>query len=170
MNTSIATTIEISGIPPNFLIACENNAKKALCMYQKSLKRRKDFNVDLIASTPQLPLDHFHSILKFYPHYLHGYARDGCAVLYEVLGKADPKKLRNSGVNTDELVWHFVLRNEFALNCYKDKKQQQQKESVTKMMTVNDVEGISVSSVTSEVISFIKRSSDIVDNYYPQRE
>ena len=92
------------------------------------------------------------------------------AVLYEVLGKADPKKLRNSGVNTDELVWHFVLRNEFALNCYKDKKQQQQKESVTEMMTVIDVEGISVSSVTSEVISFIKRSSDIVDNYYPQRE
>lgn len=136
------------------------------------MKWRRDFNVDHIATTPQLPVENFYSILKYYPHYLHGYAKDGCAVLYEVLGKADPKQLRKSGVTMDELVWHFVLRNEFALNVYQDplqKQQQQQQDSVTKMMTVIDVEGISVSSVTSEVISFIKRSSDIVDNFYPQR-
>jgi hypothetical protein len=34
-------------------------------------------------------------------------------------------------------------------------------------MTVLDVKGVSVSDITTDVISFIKQSSYIMDNYYP---
>jgi threonine dehydrogenase-like Zn-dependent dehydrogenase len=36
-------------------------------------------------------------------------------------------------------------------------------------MTVLDVKDIRVSDVTTDVISFIKQSSDLIDNYYPGR-
>ena len=36
-----------------------------------------------------------------------------------------------------------------------------------KMMTVLDVKGVSVSDITTDVISFIKQSTEIMDNYYP---
>lgn len=35
------------------------------------------------------------------------------------------------------------------------------------MMTVLDVKGVSVSDFTSDVIAFIKESTEIMDNYYP---
>ena len=37
------------------------------------------------------------------------------------------------------------------------------------MMTVLDVQGVKMSDITTDVIRFIQQSSEIMDNYYPNR-
>lgn len=167
-------------VPANFLSACGGNVSNAQKMYAKCLEWRQENNLDELLETPQTG---FHSILKYYPHAIHGYSLDGCVVVYEVLGKAKSRELTASVDSVDTVVWHFVLRNEYIFQKLLDPKKVETVlhtfyetgveipalPEIGKMMTVIDVAGISVSSVTADVISFIKKSSEIVDSYYPDR-
>lgn len=179
-------------VPLNFLSNCRGDLTKARAMYAKTLQWRKDYEIDHIFETPQ---DFFHEILKFYPHGIHGYSLDGCAVVYEILGKGNPRGLASTLNSIEDLVWHFNLRNEFVFQrllapsklkevvekCvpgaititpfpyHPASKEGVQDVPVPRLMTVIDVEGISISSVTTDVISFIKKSSETIDNYYPEQ-
>ena len=42
-------------------------------------------------------------------------------------------------------------------------------DGVLRMMTVLDVKGIGIGSVTADVLSFIGKSGEIIDNYYPEQ-
>ena len=42
-------------------------------------------------------------------------------------------------------------------------------DGVLRMMTVLDVKGIGMGSVTADVLSFIGKSGEIIDNYYPEQ-
>ena len=88
------------------------NAKKA---YVKSLLWRKENNVDKILTTKQ---DNFNNILLLYPHALHRYSLDNCAVAYELLGRAKPKEMKLKGISSDHLTWHFLMRNELLFQKY----------------------------------------------------
>lgn len=68
-----------------------------------------------------------------------------------------------SGITTEDLVWHFNLRNEFVFaGCKAPKNDDKEKETLNKLnsssnefvriMTVVDVKGISMRDVTSDVI------------------
>ena len=101
--------IEDSQIPKNFLTMHNNNMIKARKSYIKSLVWRKENKVDFILTTHQ---DNFDEILRLYPHALHRYSIDGCAVAYEILGKAKPKEMKKLGILSEQLTWHFLMRNE----------------------------------------------------------
>ena len=112
-------------------------------------------------------------------------------MVYELLGRARPHKLREAGVTMDQLVWHFVIRNELVFHRLRMRNDANVAESrgtkigagdqaaggraaagsayVPRMMTVLDVSGIGIGSVTKDVLSFIIRSSEIMDNYYPEQ-
>lgn len=142
------------------------------------------------------PQETFHQILKMYPHFIHGRAKDGCHVLYELLGQARPKDLIKAAIDSDGLVLHFQLRNEYLFQrmAYLPKSYfhtaddvppgveaavytDEDKESSTdqtglasqQIMTVLDVKGIGITDITSDVINFIKKSSEIMDSHYPGR-
>lgn len=153
-------------IPSNFLSACKGNRGNAAIMFRKMLAWRKQNAVDSILHTPQSSQEVFHAILEHYPHFIHGVARDGSSVVYEILGRANPTRLKEAGVSMDQLVWHFVVRNETVFSQQRSRVDPSQ---VGRMMTVLDVGGIGLGSVTSDVISFIARSSEIMDNYYPEQ-
>lgn len=70
-------------VPANFLSVCGGNIKKARAMYAKAKKWYQEKHLDVIFDMPQ---DNFDTILRLYPHAIHGYSLDGCAVCYEVLG------------------------------------------------------------------------------------
>jgi hypothetical protein len=168
-NTVEDISISDSNIPQNFLTMHSNNLAKARIAYLKSLKWRKDKKVDSILTTYQ---PNFNEILEVYPHALHRFSIDGCAVAYEILGKARPKEMKARGITSEHLTWHMLMRNEFLFQnylpagpCYGDERKE--KRSMGRMMTVLDVKGVSVSDITTDVISFIKQSSEITDNYYP---
>jgi len=103
-------------VPSNFLSACNGNLINAQKMYSKMLAWRKKYQVDEILDIPQ---DHFHTILQYYPHAIHGYSLDGCAVVYEILGKGKLSELKKT-VDMDQLVWHFALRNELVFKKLMD--------------------------------------------------
>jgi len=92
-------------VPSNFLSTCNGNLIKAQKMYNKMLLWRKLNHVDDIFEMPQ---QHFHTVLQYYPHAIHGYSLDGCAVVYEILGKGKLSELKKS-VDMEQLVWHFAL-------------------------------------------------------------
>lgn len=195
-NTANPVPVEIEAdyegdVPLNFLSNCRGDLTKARKMYGKALAWRKQNRVDEIF---QIPQRHFEDVIKYYPHAIHGYSLDGCGVVYEVLGRGKPKELEATGITIDELVWHFNIRNELVLTelCkpetlqaaiaqsppgaititpfpYKADKGGAMDKPVPRLMTVIDVQGISISSVTTTVISFIKKSGEIVDNYYPEQ-
>lgn len=174
----------------NFLSACRGDLAKAKQTYGKMLAWRKLYHLDNIFDIPQPT---FHDIIKYYPHAIHGYSLDGCVVVYEILGKGKPNELKATGVSIDDLVWHFNLRNELIFNHLASVEKVAEisrksppgaitptpfpyhaesgalKDHVPRMMTVIDVDGISISSVTTEVISFIKKSGEVIDNYYPEQ-
>lgn len=198
--------IEISSlpdkVPPNFLSVCGGNLTKSRQMYQKTKEWRWKYQVDKIFERKNRK---FWAILCNYPHAIHGYSRDGCAVVYEVLGKGNPKGLVAAGVQIIDLVWHFNFRNEFVLRNVLNKERVkkeiekttpdvisehvynyppfvagsktirepiegiEENSYVPRFMTVIDVEGISMSSVTADVLSFIQQNGTIIDNHYPEQ-
>lgn len=198
--------VEDVQVPKNFLTMHNNNMTKAKKSYEKSLIWRKDNKVDRILFTHQ---DHFHEILSLYPHALHRFSIDGCAVAYELLGRAKLAEMKVKGITPEHLTWHFLMRNELLFQKYlhdgihasnelhdndrnhdsdyretnnnnsssnskRMKKIPHEEHSdvppMGRMMTVLDVKGVSMSDITSDVISFIRQSSEIMDNYYPGKK
>ena len=64
-----------------YVAAFEGNVVAAKKAYAKRLQWRRKFNVDNIMSTPQ---NNFDTILRCYPHAIHGRSLEGCVVCYEV--------------------------------------------------------------------------------------
>jgi hypothetical protein len=196
--------IDDSQVPMNFLTMHNNNMIKAKKSFIKSLIWRKENKLDLILSTRQ---SSFQEILSLYPHALHRFAIDGCAVAYELLGRARPKEMKLKGISSEHLTWHFLMRNELlfqkylpdGINPFSSERgdddtsgdssrncSNSRSSSISstmsnvngsdrtsdippmgRMMTVLDVKGVSVSDITTDVIGFIKQSSEIMDSYYP---
>ena len=185
--------IEDMQVPKNFLTMHNNNKTKAKKSYEKSLVWRRDNKVDRILVTHQ---NHFQEILSLYPHALHRFSIDGCAIAYELLGRAKLKEIKVKGITPEHLTWHFLMRNELLFQRYlndgvkasnefrdgtnhdsdnrggnsssrKNRRNASDIPPMGRMMTVLDVKGVNMSDITSDVISFIRQSSEIMDNYYP---
>jgi hypothetical protein len=135
--------------------------------------------VDNLLQRPQKNVDH---ILKCYPHGLHGRSKDGCLVVYELIGQGNSRELVAGGVTPDDLLWHFNFRNEFIfkhLRTYNNKGvlsavppigpegSQDEGVPVERLLTVIDVKGIKISDISSDVLSFMQKSSEVIDAYYP---
>jgi hypothetical protein len=156
-------------VPDSFLTLCNGNAAQAAKTFAATLKWRRENSIDSLMSVPQAD---FYQILDMYPHAIHGTSLDDCTVLYEVLGKSRPKDLSAAGITPLRLVRHFSLRNEFVLrrlpNLARGREGDLEPYSVPhKMMTVLDVKGINVSDITTDVMSFIRASGEIMDAHFP---
>ena len=200
------TVVNEAHVPKNFLAMHSNNMTKAKKAFEKSLMWRRENKVDRILVSHQ---NHFHDILSLYPHALHRFSIDGCAVAYELLGRAKPSEMKKKGITPEHLTWHFLMRNELLFQKYlhdgvkssslelgdsrnHDISHREKSSSIInnsssnnnnskikntqspsdippmgRMMTVLDVKGVSISDITTDVISFIGQSSEIMDNYYP---
>ena len=170
--SSVAPSIvtdEIRMVPNNFLLFF-NNPTLAKKSYKKSLKWRREHKLDSILSTRQ---DHFATILKLYPHALHKYSLDGCAVVYELLGQAKPQEIKALRITAEHLVWHFVLRNELLFQKFLPTPAapgqglapgMDQEQGFGRMMTVLDVKGISIGDISTDVLAFIKQSGNQCTN------
>ena len=189
-------------VPKNFLAMHNSNMTKAKKAFEKSLMWRRDNKVDRILVSHQ---NHFHDILSLYPHALHRFSIDGCAIAYELLGRAKLSEMKKKGITPEHLTWHFLMRNELLFQKYlhdgvknsslkfsdgRNNDDSHRENNSTndssssssrientqspsdippmgRMMTVLDVKGVSMSDITTDVISFISQSSEIMDNYYP---
>mmetsp|Transcript_21903 Transcript_21903/g.47410 ORF Transcript_21903/g.47410 Transcript_21903/m.47410 type:complete len:1052 (-) Transcript_21903:65-3220(-) len=180
-------------VPPNFYSTCRGSIVEARKMYAKTLAWRRRHQIDRLADIPQ---QHFHDILRLYPHAIHGYSLEGSAVVYELLGKGNMSGAKKLGVTPETLIWHFALRNELAFNTLLEPAflrscmtqegsvlvneppplhpnnpgpDEVTQTPVRRVMTVLDVGGISISALNADVINFIKISGEMIDSYYPEQ-
>ena len=164
--------------PENFMKVCGDDEAAAKKMFFNTLKWRAKERMDEIVEIPQNP-DTFANILKYYPHGFQGRTLEGAAVVYELLGKASASQLSSHGITPQNLLRHFLLRNEFIhTKCSKNYRDGALDESqgrivsdddepVTQLMSILDVNGVGFYSVNTDVISYIKISSEIMDAHYP---
>eukprot|EP00611_Tribonema_gayanum_P016908 TRINITY_DN29387_c0_g1_i1.p3 TRINITY_DN29387_c0_g1~~TRINITY_DN29387_c0_g1_i1.p3 ORF type:complete len:143 (-),score=30.43 TRINITY_DN29387_c0_g1_i1:1872-2300(-) len=88
-------------IPIRYIKGMEGDMAEARRRWVETLKWRKSYKVDTMLDEPQL---HFDAIKKYYPHYVSKRAKNGCLVYYEIPGETDLKKLRENGVDIDQLI------------------------------------------------------------------
>lgn len=69
--------------PETYIKACGGNRTRAWAKYQQTLAWRSANHVDHILDMPQ---KHFHTIKKYYPHFVHGLSKSGEIVVYEFPG------------------------------------------------------------------------------------
>jgi hypothetical protein len=99
------------GVPVSFLKLHKGNLVAAQQAYAQTLRWREIYHVDELLMRPQ---PFFEAVLKYYPHAIHGRSKDGCIVLYEVLGKAKPKELNQLEGNKR----YFDMPDEYGLIDY----------------------------------------------------
>jgi hypothetical protein len=179
-------------VPINYMNYCQGNLEKARLLYGKMLKWREINQLDQIFDLPQIGFD---LITENYPHYIHGYSLDGCAIAYEILGKGKVGPLVKSGVTIDDLVWHFNLRNEVIFRYVLDAQRLNDavkaappgaitptsfesaytgspdvlSTPIPRMMVIIDLKDISFFSFTPDVLSFLSKNGFMIDNFYPEQ-
>jgi hypothetical protein len=156
-------------MPPEAYIKVRNgDIDEARKSYIATMRWRRDNEVDTILDTYQ---DHFEKIIELYPHLIHGFAKDGSVVVYERLGAAKPASLFSEGITPDHMTRHFLARNELIFRRFVPdvKIPDTNNKSFGQLMTVLDVKGIRVADISTDVIKFIKLSSEITDSHYPGR-
>lgn len=161
---------------PQYIKAFPGNLAAAKKAYAKRLEWRRKSDVDNILQRPQKHID---LIMKCYPHGLHGRSKDGCLVVYELIGQGNSRELIGGGATPDDLLWHFNFRNEHifkhlrtynnngVLSCVRSEGSQDEGVPVERLMTIIDVKGIKISDISSDVLSFMQKSSEVIDSYYP---
>ena len=147
-------------MPDRFLNACLGDRREATRRYLATVKWRKDDHIDgmLDSASPR----NFEVIKKYYPHYYCGRGRSGNVVYYEDCGKIDVPALASSGVGVSDIVHHYVYITEF---CFAKLKTDEDARTIS----VFDVDGVGVGDLKGPVMDFIKATTKIMQDHYPER-
>ncbi|KAF0720248.1 Aste57867_435 [Aphanomyces stellatus] len=142
-----------------FIAAEKGDEEKGRARFEKTLKWRRDNNVDGIMYEPQ---HHFHLIKKYYPQFFHGKSIKGHCVYYEKVGKIDLKALKAAGLTMDQLLRHYVYLTEYQWIKLEPS-------DTGRSVTVLDIEGIGFYDLTGDVMDFVRQAMGFVSAHYPER-
>lgn len=162
-----------TGTIPKAFVNFNGTEAKARVAVDAMLQWRADNNIDEVLTTYQ---PFFSDILKNYPHYMHGHAKDGSLIVYELVGRANLEGLKGVGMNIDQMAHHFTLRNEMLAKQFlgldyssvgvssPELAQKQPKQ----LVAILDCDGISMDKISFvDIMSFIAKTSFVLDNYFP---
>ena len=162
-----------SKVPSNFVQDCKGDHNQAMKRWQETQQWRREKNVWNIHSIPN---KFFHEIKKAYPHIIHGYSKQGLPVIYELPGKMDLKGLFRGECTIEDMVHHYIFFQEYLNNCLCASQELRKKggrESVAHdssafgVMVVMDVKGAGITSLSTDVLRYLKRAGEIVGAHYP---
>jgi hypothetical protein len=153
-------------IGKRFLQFCGGNERKARQMWLATQRWRKDSNVWRIHTAPH---PWFPRIKEAFPHFLHGHSKRGNPISYEKPGQMKLKELFREGCSVDDVVHHYLFVTEFMSNVLasKDELRSLRGDDPHSIIVVMDVNGISVSLLSSDVVKYLKKAGDINTSYYP---
>lgn len=159
----------VSIVPDNF-IRCWGE-KKATKMWAETQQWRKDSNIWRLHTGPHKL---FPQVKEAYSQNFHGFSKMGLPMLYEKPGKMKLKELFQSGASIDQMLQHYFFMMEYISNviCVKDEVLQRRgvdrhRFSNWEFSVVMDVEGISMSMVSKDVIKYMAKTGDVNTRYYP---
>ncbi|KAG7341850.1 CRAL/TRIO domain containing protein [Nitzschia inconspicua] len=160
-------------IPENYLSICNGNVKKAETMWNATQEWRRRQSVWRIH---RMPNKWFTEIKKAYPHFVHGFSKEGYPIIYEQPGKMNLKQLFRSGCNVGDMVRHYVFFLEYISNhvCTRQEirsrkgiRPPRHNSSTWGMMVVMDVKGAGLSHLSGDVLSYLKSAGEVNNSHYP---
>jgi hypothetical protein len=161
---------ECESIVPDNFIRCWGE-KKAMKMWLEMQQWRKDSDIWRLHSGPHTL---FPKVKAAYSQHFHGVSKEGLPILYEKPGKMKLKELFQSGVSIDEMTRHYFFMMEFISNVLCHKEEVLRRRGVDRhrfsnwnFSVVMDVEGISMSMVSRDVIKYMTHTGDVNTRFYP---
>lgn len=160
-------------VPSNYLTLCAGNKSKAEKMWQATQRWRREQNVWKIHRLPNL---WFAEIKKAYPHFVHGYSKEGFPIIYEQPGKMNLKQMFREGAEVADMVRHYIFFLEYISNYICTSEEIRSKIGPTSLphnssswgiMVVMDVKGAGLSVLSGDVLTYLKRAGDINNSHYP---
>eukprot|EP00640_Fibrocapsa_japonica_P002048 CAMPEP_0113937386 /NCGR_PEP_ID=MMETSP1339-20121228/4008_1 /TAXON_ID=94617 /ORGANISM="Fibrocapsa japonica" /LENGTH=348 /DNA_ID=CAMNT_0000940117 /DNA_START=123 /DNA_END=1169 /DNA_ORIENTATION=- /assembly_acc=CAM_ASM_000762 len=146
-------------VPLRYLKSCKGDVEEAQKRWNTTVKWRKENGVDDVLQKAQ---PHFHTIKKWYPHFIHSRDREGHPVYYDKLGEIKVEKLQQNGVDVEELLEHFIFHSEYLWKVVEP-------DDNFLMVAVEDVQGINAFSLQGVVFEFIKHVSKMFSDHYCER-
>jgi hypothetical protein len=159
--------------PKNYITICNGNVKKAQAMWQATQNWRREQSVWKIH---RIHNKWFPRIKQAYPHFVHGFSKDGCPIIYEQPGKMNLKNLFRSGCSVEDMVRHYVFLLEYISNhvCTREEVRSRigfrpppHSSSTWGIMVVMDVKGAGLTHLSGDVFSYLKCAGDINNSHYP---
>jgi hypothetical protein len=146
--------------PPRFVVNNGGDTRAAQKQWEEHLEWREKKQIDNMIHKPW---KHFHLLKANYPGNFHGRDKTGTVVYFEQLGKVQIEPLRNAGLTAADLLYHCNFNTEFLWSTALSPREED------RLVTVLDIGGIGMSVVTSEVISYIQQSGQMLERHYPER-
>lgn len=106
--------------------------------------------MDLVQQVLREPQPHFETIKRYYPHFIHRRARNGCPVWIELPGRIDLPAIRSGGVSPEALKRHYVFVTEYLWGVVEPDFENGQ------AVTVLDVQGLGMRDLAGEALGFVK--------------
>ena len=175
-------------IPPGYKTLYRSNA---LVNYQQTQQWRREQQIHEIHARPH---KWYPKIKLAYPHFIHGFSKNGMPVIYESPGKMNLKQLFRNGCLVEDMIFHYCYLMEYLSNlesiqtelhselndecgdlwqeelaAYAHAKQQRlQNDNVTfGFVVVMDISGASPSLLSGDVMTYLSRASEINSLHYP---
>ena len=175
-------------IPPGYKTLYRSNA---LANYQQTQQWRRKQQIYSIHARPHR---WYPKIKLAYPHFIHGFSKNGMPVIYESPGKMNLKELFRNGCHVDDMIFHYCYLMEYLSNlesiqtelhselneecgdlwqeelgAYAHAKQQRlQNDNVAfGFVVVMDISGASPSLLSGDVMTYLSQASEINSLHYP---
>lgn len=156
----------IANIPQGYLDLYRGNEERARLAWDETQRWRRDMCVWKIHTLPNV---WFSRIKEAYPHFVHGHSKDGYPIVYERPGQMNLKQLFRGGCDISDMIHHYTFFLEFIANvvCEEDEIRKKLGSKSWGIMVVLDVEGAGISSLSGDVLKYLKQAGDTNSSHYP---
>ncbi len=148
-----------SSIPPIFMEAEKGDLEKAKKRWKDTLEWRAQVSADEALITPHYTFD---ICKRFYPTAFHGVDKRGAIVYFERLGGVNIKEVRDQGLTSESLIWHYIWQMEYLWTHISPTYD-------GKVTIILDMEGVHVGDLKGEVSNFIRATVSMLERHYPAR-
>mmetsp|Transcript_11917 Transcript_11917/g.15588 ORF Transcript_11917/g.15588 Transcript_11917/m.15588 type:complete len:556 (+) Transcript_11917:107-1774(+) len=147
-------------IPLRYIRGMEGDMVEAERRWRETCKWRKGNGIDNILQEPQ---PHWDAIKANYPHFMHRRCKAGYLAYYEILGDIKIKNLTSEGISIAAVMRQYIFLTEY-IWAHLDPR-----EDDGKLFTVMDLEGITMSDLAGDAITFVRQAASIISEHYPER-
>ncbi|CAM9491222.1 unnamed protein product [Chrysoparadoxa australica] len=147
-------------MPDRFVSGVHGDLEEAKRRWEIALRWRREHRIWEVLKEPRRE---FELLKKTFPTYICGRAKNDCPVLWERIGESNILLLDTvENLNEDDLVRHYLFHFEFLWGVVEPGVE-------SKMITIEDVQGVGIRHLTLRLKNFVSYLSASVKPYYVDR-
>jgi MFS family permease len=158
----------MGSIPESYISITHGSRKRARDMWENTQTWRREKEVWKMLTIP----NPWHLKIKdAYPHYIHGWTKQGDIVIYEQPGKMKLKQLFRDGCTIEIMVTWYTLFMEYLSNivvpAIAEARGSADNRRNFSFFVVMDMEDAGMTLLSSEVLNYLKKAGEINSSHYP---